>query len=73
MSERYCRDCKHLSGLIYADCLHPSSPRDMVHAHPAKASWMRSTKGMCGNNAKLFEDKSEPPKRRSIWQKLIGN
>lgn len=72
MSERYCRDCKHFSGIHFAECRHPASPRDMVYGWSSKASWMRSKDALCGADAGLFEVKEEPPKKINFMRRMFG-
>jgi len=73
VSERYCRDCKHFSGVNWAECRHPESPRDMVYGWTSKASVMRSKGTLCGREARLFEVKEDPPKKTNFLLRMFGN
>jgi hypothetical protein len=72
VSERYCRDCRHFSGIHLAECRHPESPRDMVYGWTSKASLMRAKNTLCGADARLFQVKEEQPKKVGFLRKVFG-
>lgn len=71
MSEHYCRDCKHFSGVHFAECRHLQSPKDMVYGWSTKAIRMRSKDASCGAGAKLFEVKEDPPKKINFMRRMF--
>jgi hypothetical protein len=72
VSTTYCRDCKHFSGVHFAECRHPDSPRDMVYGWTAKASVMRKNPAGCGVDARLFEPREAPSKKVRFFQGMFG-
>lgn len=72
MSERYCRDCKYFSGVHFANCHHPESPKDLVYGWSTKAVFMRSDETRCGSGARLFEGKETPPNKVGFFRRIFG-
>lgn len=68
MNEKFCRDCAHMleagpfSWSQYAICLHPDGERDPVYGtFTTPCGVQRLFNGICGPEAKLFEQKPPEP------------